>query len=68
MLPMFEDDLIVIENSILCRCKNKMLKILDIPEGTEAIADEVFQNCSGLMAVTLPPTVTKIGENAFEGC
>ena len=68
MLPMFEDDLIVIENSILCRCKNKMLKILDIPEGTEAIADEVFQNCSGLMAVTLPPTVTKIGDNAFEGC
>ena len=65
---MFEDDLIVIENSILCRCKNKMLKILDIPEGTEAIADEVFQNCSGLMAVTLPPTVTKIGDNAFEGC
>ena len=65
---MFEDDLIVIENSVLCRCKNKMLKILDIPEGTEAIADEVFQNCSGLMAVTLPPTVTKIGENAFEGC
>ena len=65
---MFEDDLIVIENSVLCRCKNKMLKILDIPEGTEAIADEVFQSCSGLMAVTLPPTVTKIGDNAFEGC
>lgn len=33
-----------------------------------ALGEGCFENCTGLTAVTLPPTLQAIGENAFRGC
>lgn len=32
------------------------------------IADDAFSGCSGLTSITLPPSIRKIGEFAFDGC
>ena len=68
MLPIFEDELIVIENGVLRECKDNDLMTISIPDGTIAIADNVFRNCTNLIEITLPPTLTKIGSHTFEGC
>ena len=36
-----------------------------LKEGTKGIAGDAFYGCSGLMSVTIPNSVTSIGENAF---
>lgn len=64
----FEDELIVIENGVLCQCKKKNLLTLSVPDETEAIADGVFKDCTKLSEIILPPTLTKIGNHAFENC
>ena len=33
-----------------------------------AIAYNAFSGCSGLTSITLPPSIKKIGESAFDGC
>ena len=68
MLPIFEDELIVIENGVLRECKDNDLMTISIPDGTIAIADNVFRNCTNLIEISLPQTLTKIGSHAFEGC
>lgn len=68
MLSMFENDLIVIENGVLIECKKKNVFSLGLFDGIQAIADGVFQNCTNLQDIELPSTLTKIGNNAFEGC
>lgn len=56
---------------------NKLLRIseteLVIPETIEGcpvteLADGLFQNCDGLVSVTLPAGVTRIGADTFSGC
>lgn len=39
-----------------------------LPEGTLAIADRAFWNCSRLPAVIIPDGVTQIGKLSFRGC
>ena len=50
---------------------------VDIPEGftyggvkysVAGIGSNAFQNCSGLTSVTIPNTVSKMGQYAFSGC
>jgi hypothetical protein len=36
--------------------------------GTKGIADEAFENCTGLTSITIPNSVTNIGYSAFTGC
>ena len=40
---------------------------LTIEDGTLAIADEAFCDCSNLISITIPNSVTTIGYNAFYG-
>ena len=39
-----------------------------IPNGTTEIADNAFKMSSKLKSITIPESVTKIGESAFELC
>ncbi|MGN0468946.1 MAG: leucine-rich repeat domain-containing protein, partial [Acutalibacteraceae bacterium] len=41
---------------------------ISIKDGTKAIADDAFYNCTGLIKITIPNSVTSIGIWAFYGC
>ena len=41
---------------------------LEIPEGVRRIKDYCFKNCSEITSLTIPSTVTFIGEHVFEEC
>jgi hypothetical protein len=41
--------------------------IITIKEGTTGIGKEAFYNCKGLTYITFPRSVTKVGNNAFNG-
>ena len=45
----------------------KKLTTVIVPEGTKSIAAEAFAGCSALTSVTIPSSVTEIGEGAFTG-
>ncbi|WP_287620795.1 leucine-rich repeat domain-containing protein [Parabacteroides sp.] len=47
---------------------NKELKNCNLGDKLETIEDQVFRNCRNLSAITLPKTVTYIGEWAFHDC
>ena len=40
---------------------------ISLKEGTTAIVEKVFYNCSGLVSIEIPNSVVYIGDNAFTG-
>ena len=50
-------------NTLIKGCKNTI-----IPDDCIIIGDIAFQNCGGLKAISIPPSVTKLGRSAFSGC
>ena len=42
--------------------------VININEGTVGIASSAFENCTGLVGVKFPNSVTVIGYNAFQSC
>ncbi|MBQ9703858.1 MAG: leucine-rich repeat protein [Clostridia bacterium] len=44
------------------------IKNFEVPDGTTEIKDGAFLYCSSLKTITIPKSVTKIHEYAFEGC
>ena len=43
-------------------------KILTYDLFKNAIGVKTFSNCTSLKQVSIPPSITSIGKNAFEGC
>ena len=39
-----------------------------IPEGTTEIEQSAFEDCASLKSVSIPNSVTSIGDNAFANC
>ncbi len=44
------------------------IKYEDVTYSVTTIGDNTFKNCSNLTSVTIPNSVTAIGEYAFYGC
>lgn len=53
-----------LQNAQLARPKGKFV----IPDGTTAIAQNAFINCSMLTEIDIPKTIKEIGEDPFDGC
>jgi len=51
----------------MLKCKKKLEKY-EIEFGTKVICDGAFRDCSSLQQITIPNSVTSIGEFAFWGC
>ena len=49
-------------------CFDTKLEIAVIGENVEIIGDRVFKGCTSLKEITLPASLTKIGNKAFEYC
>ena len=45
-----------------------LLTSVTVPEGVEAIADNVFKNCTALKTVVFPSTLQRIAISTFYGC
>ncbi len=42
--------------------------IVVVPDGCTTIGKRAFADCSGLVSITIPASVTSIADDAFEGC
>jgi len=51
----------------LIRCPQSMKAFYRVPDGVEALAGGSFADCEGLQALSIPASVTAIGEHAFAG-
>jgi hypothetical protein len=53
---------------VLIGLTNKNFSTYEIHEDTKIIAYGVFSTCSRLSSITIPDSVTSIGNRAFESC
>lgn len=60
--------LITKKGTTLTNCKKSAEGHIDVPEGVTAISKEAFVRCSKITSITLPSTLTEIGESCFEDC
>jgi len=62
------DGILYLDNWLLGYKGNKPTGDLVISNGTKGIAEYAFYDCSGLVSVTIPSSVTSIGTAAFQNC
>ena len=63
----WENDVLYIGNHLI-DAKISLSGTYDIKGGTLTIGDYAFYNCEGLTEITIPNSVTRIGNQAFEYC
>ena len=65
-----QSDGVIYINEVLYDYKGTMSEgtSINIKEGTISISEYAFWNCTGLISVTIPYTVTEIGSDAFGYC
>ena len=47
---------------------DSIVEHVDLFDSVTSIGAEAFRNCAQLKEITIPASVTEIGENAFAGC
>jgi len=52
----------------LIKATNTSIISCEVYNQTKIIADGAFSNCSGLISITIPSSVSRIGNDAFSGC
>ncbi|MBR7177401.1 MAG: leucine-rich repeat domain-containing protein, partial [Clostridia bacterium] len=63
----WDDDTLYIDNCLIA-VNNKEITSYVIKEGTTVIAGVAFRDCANLKSITIPNSVTGIGNYAFFGC
>ncbi len=56
------------ERVFFCDCNLRYVKTFEIPYGFTRIGSEAFRGFQNLKSVTIPNSVTTIGDFAFCGC
>lgn len=54
--------------NVLVKAKTKTITNYEIHQGTKAIVDSAFKDCTYLTAIVIPEGVISIGSSAFMGC
>lgn len=62
------DEQMIIENGIFKGYKKKNIVQIELPEGIVAISDNAFSDFQNLYSITLPVSLTKIGNETFKNC
>ncbi len=63
-LSNWENDVLYIGKNLI-RAKTSISSSYSIKEGTKIIADNAFESCIKLSSITMPESITNIGEDAF---
>ncbi len=64
----WENGVLYIENYLIDANNDEIPENYTINEGTRVIATSAFSDCDSLTSVTIPNSVTSIGDGAFYGC
>jgi hypothetical protein len=62
------DDNLIIEDNVLKGCRQSKIITVTIPEGIVAICDNAFSDFPNLMNISLPKSLSKIGNGVFQNC
>ena len=61
------DDVLYIANHLI-EARDSLAGVYYVKTGTKTITDDAFEDCTGLTNLTIPNSVTSIGEFAFHNC
>ena len=62
------DDNLIIEDNVLKGCRQSKIITATIPEGIVAICDNAFSDFPNLINISLPKSLSKIGNGVFQNC
>lgn len=65
--PVQDNFITDMSGKVIFKCNNNATNI-EIPDGVTDIMDLAFENCSSLISITIPKTVSRIGKQVFRGC
>lgn len=64
----WDDGVVLYVGNHLIKAKTSIFGSCAIKTGTKCIADEAFYDCTSLTRITIPESVTSVGERAFGYC